>query len=193
MKAFEGYKAQKQGGSREYLPAGGYVAQILDAKEVRYDWGGVLLISFDISEGERKGFFKKDYAENTNEDRKWRGTYRLNIPKDDGSEKDGWSKRTFGGVMWAVEESNPGYHWDWNEAGLKGKTVGVLFRNREWEMNGNSGWSTECCKMISAQDVRDGKFKIPKDKPLANKPADGFADITKDDDIKMPWDENPVL
>lgn len=193
MKAFEGYKAQKQGGSREHLPAGGYVAQILSAKEVQYGWGSVLLISFDISEGEYKGFFKKDYAENTNENRKWSGTYRLSIPKDDGSEKDGWTKRTFGGVMWAVEDSNPGYHWDWNEAGLKGKTVGVLYRNYEWDIDGRTGWSTECCKMITVQDVRDGKFKVPKDKPLANKPAEGFTDVTKDDDIRMPWDEDPVL
>ena len=47
--------------------------------------------------------------------------------------------------------------------------------------------------MITVQDVRDGKFKVPKDKPLANKPAEGFTDVTKDDDIRMPWDEDPVL
>ena len=43
---------------------------------------------------------------------------------------------------------------------------GVLFRNKEWEMNGRTGWTTEACSAIDAQSVRDGKLKMPKDKPL---------------------------
>lgn len=193
MKAFNGFEAKKQGGEREKLPAGGYVAKIMNAEEISYSWGSVLLISFDVIEGEYKDFFRRDYQENTNEDRKWRGTYRLTIPRDDGSEKDEWTKRTFGNAIWAIEDSNRGYAWDWNEAGLKNKTVGVLFRNREWEIDGNTGWTTECCKLTSADDIRNGKFKMPKDKPLENKPADSFADITKDDGMRMPWDEPTVL
>lgn len=196
MKAFNGYKAQKQGGAREILPAGGYVAKILNAEEKRYDWGDVLLISFDISEGERTGFFNKDYQENSSEDKKWRGTYRLPIPKDDGSEKDGWTKNTFGGAMWAIEESNPGYAWNWDEKTLKGKTVGVLFRNKEWEMNGNTGWTTECCKLESADDIRNGKFRTPKDKPLKNKQSnasDFVPNVEVDDGEKLPWETEGAL
>lgn len=197
MRAFKGYEAKKQGGAREILPAGGYVAKILNAEEKRYDWGDVLLISFDISEGEHSGFFNKDYQENTNEDKKWRGTYRLNIPKDDGSEKDGWTKNTFGGAMWAIEESNHGYTWNWDEKSLKGKTVGVLFRNKEWEMNGNTGWTTECCKLESADDIRNGKFRMPKDKPLKNKSTNNSSDfvpnIEVDDDEKLPWETEGAL
>ena len=92
MKAFNGYKAEKAA-TREQLPVGGYVAKILDAEEVTYTWGSVLVISFDIAEGEHAGFWKKDYQNQTGEDKKWRGTYRLTIPADDGSEKDEWSKR----------------------------------------------------------------------------------------------------
>lgn len=68
--------------------------------------------------------------------------------------------------MWAVESSNSGYHWDWNESGLKGKLVGVLFRNKEWEMNGNTGWTTECCSMVDVESVRQNRFTMPKNKPL---------------------------
>lgn len=197
MRAFKGYEAKKQGSAREILPAGGYVAKILNAEEKRYDWGDVLLISFDISEGEHSGFFNKDYQENTNEDKKWRGTYRLNIPKDDGSERDGWTKNTFGGAMWAVEESNQGYTWNWDEKSLKGKTVGVLFRNKEWEMNENTGWTTECCKLESADDIRNGKFRMPKDKPLKNKSTNNSSDfvpnIKVDDDEKLPWENEGAL
>ena len=165
MKQFGGFEVKKSA-AREPLPAGGYVAKILNAEEVSYDWGSVLLISFDIMEGQYKDFFAKDYKEQDREDKKWRGTYRLSEPKDDGSEKDGWTKRTFGNAIWSVEESNPGYHWDWNEVGLKEKIVGVLFRSREWEMNGNTGWTTECCALASVDDIRQGKYRQPKDKPL---------------------------
>lgn len=166
MKKFAGFEAKKSGGAREILPAGGYVAKILNAEEVSYDWGNILLISFDILEGDYKDFFDADYSGQDIEDKKWRGTYRLREPKDDGSEKDGWTKRTLGNAIWAIEESNPGYHWNWDETTMKGKIVGVLFRNREWEMNGNTGWTTECCALTSADDIRKGNFRQPKDKPL---------------------------
>lgn len=165
MKPFNGAKAERRA-QREKLPAGGYIAKILDAKEVEYGWGTVLLISFDIVEGEYKDFFRKDYSAQQQEDKKWHGTYRLVEPKDDGSEKDGWTKNTFNNAIWAWEKSNSGYHWDWNEAGLKGKMVGVLFRNREWEMNGNTGWTTECCDFTDVASIRGNTFKVPKDKPL---------------------------
>ena len=85
MRAFSGFAPEKSS-AREQLPVGGYIAKILNAEEVKYDWGSVLLISFDIAEGDYMNFFEKDYASPQSEDRKWRGTYRLNIPKDDGSE-----------------------------------------------------------------------------------------------------------
>lgn len=191
MRKFRDFEAKKIGG-RELLPAGGYVAKILDAKEVNYDWGSVIQISFDISEGPNKDFFKRDYNNQDREDKKWRGTYRLNVPNDDGSEKDGWTKRTFGNAIWAIESSNPGYHFDWDETSFRGKNVGVLYRNREWEMNGNTGWTTECCSLASADEVRDGNFRMPKDKPLANKPAAagfGFGSFAAigDDDNELPF------
>lgn len=194
MKAFNGFEAKKQGGEREKLPAGGYVAKIMNAEEVSYSWGSVLLISFDIVEGEYKDFFRKDYQENTNEDKKWRGTYRLSVPKDDGSEKDEWTKRTFGNAIWAIEDSNSGYAWDWNEAELKNKMVGVLFRNREWEMNGNTGWTTECCKLTSVDDIRNEKFKMPKDKPL-DKAQQNAVDMmpAANDDDDLPWANTGAL
>ena len=158
----------KKAGVREKIPAGGYIAKILDAKEINYDWGSVIQISFDIIEGDYKDFFKRDYNNQDREDKKWRGVFRLREPVDDGSERDGWTKRTFGNAIWAIEESNPGYHFDWDESKFVGKTVGVLFRNREWEMNGNTGWSTECCALTSTDEIHRQTFRQPKDKPLSN-------------------------
>ena len=170
MKAFNGLEIKKSVSASEPLPAGGYVAKILNAKVETYDWGEKLCISFDIAEGEYKDFFSKQYKENTREDKKWKGNFRLTVPQESNQYFDS-QKRTFGNAIWAIEESNPGYHWDWNEAALKGKMVGVLFRNYEYDVDGRQGWSTECCTFVSVEDVRTGNFKHPKDKPLRNKTA----------------------
>jgi hypothetical protein len=191
MKPYNGFESKKSSSARELLSAGGYVVKIMDAKEETYDWGKIILISFDVAEGEHTGFFAKDYRENTNEDKKWRGTYRLREPKDDGTEQDGWTKNTFGGATWAVEASNPGYHWDWDESKLKGKAVGVLYRNKEWEMNGNTGWTTECCALTDIDTIRNGTFKMPKDKPLKAKKATAgasvFTQAPGEDDEDLPF------
>ena len=147
------------------LPAGGYVAKILNAKVDEYNWGEVLVISFHISEGEYKDCFSKQYKENTREDKKWKGNFRLTVPNE-GNQYFDSQKRTFGNAIWAIEESNPGYHWDWNEAALKGKMVGVLFRNREWEIEGKTGMTTEACTFVSVDDIRTNNFKTPKPKML---------------------------
>ena len=192
IKQYNGAKAQRRA-AREILPAGGYVAKILDAQVQSYDFGDMLVLSFDIAEGPYAGFFKRDYNANPNEDKKWRGTVRLSIPKDDGTERDEWSKNSFNGFIYSIEDSNPGYTWDWNEAMLKGKMIGVLFRNKEWEFRGDRGWTTECCSVDAVSVIREGKFKQPKDKPLkasssaaAPAAASSYTDLT-DDDGTLPF------
>lgn len=177
MRPYSGFSAEPTR-TTEPLPAGGYVARILKAEEVTYDYGSRLIISFDIEEGEHKGHFANNYKAQNGEDKRWKGVLRQSIPKDDGSEKDGWSKRSFNNLIWAIEDSNPGYHWDWNEVALKGKLIGVLFRNKEWEMNGKTGWTTECSSTTSVENIRAGKFRVPADKPLANKSATNSFEFT---------------
>ena len=166
MKKFEGYEKARVMTDRERLPIGGYIVKILDAEELTYGWGRVLAISFDIEEGEHKGYYQQDYDMQQKEDKKWKGVYRLNIPKDDKTEMDEWTANTFKTATVAIEDSNTGYHWDWDEKKLKGKIVGALFRNKEYEFNGNRGFFTECCAFRPADIIRSGKFRMPKDKLL---------------------------
>ena len=170
MKAFNGLEIKKSVSASEPLPAGGYVAKILNANVEEYSWGEKLVISFDVAEGEYKDFFGKQYKENTREDKKWKGNFRLTVPNE-GNQYFDSQKRTFGNAIWAIEESNPSFRWAWDENALKGKMVGVLFRNYEYDVDGRQGWSTECCTFVSVEDVRTGNFKQPKDKPLRNKTA----------------------
>ena len=169
MKAFNGLEIKKSVSASEPLPAGGYVAKILNAKVEEYSWGEKLIISFDIAEGEYKDFFRKQYNENTREDKKWKGNFRLTVPQENNQYFDS-QKRTFGNAIWAVEESNPSFRWAWDETALKGKMVGVLFRDREWEIEGKTGMTTEACTFVSVDDVRTNNFKMPKPKML-NKTA----------------------
>lgn len=197
MKRYSGAKAEKSA-AREQLPIGAYIAQIISAKEEKFDWGARLLVAFDIAEGSHKGFYQKDFDVQTGEDKKWRGVYRLYEPKDDGSEKDEWTKRTFNNFIYALEDSNRDYHMDWGpiESGdfsqLKGKSLGILFRNEEWEMDTadgyKTGWSTRPFAALSTGDVKDSNFKMPNEKPLKNKRAasSGFAEL-KEEDGELPF------
>ena len=175
MRPFNNYETTQTISARAQLPVGAYICRILKAEEKVYnsskgEWHK-LEISFDISEGEHKDFYANDYKAQTGEDKKWKGVMRMNIPSDDGSEADNWAKRSFKTNILAIEESNNGYHWDWNEAQLKGKTVGIVFRSEEWEYNGKRGWRTAPFKMVPAADVKSGNIKIPDPKPLNGKAA----------------------
>ena len=175
MRPFNNYDTTQTISARAQLPVGAYICQILKAEEKVYssskgEWHK-LEVSFDISEGEHKDFYANDYRSQSGEDKKWKGVLRMNIPSDDGSEADNWAKRSFKTNILAIEESNNGYHWDWNEAQLKGKTVGIVFRSEEWEYNGKRGWRTAPFKMVPAADVKSGNVKIPDPKPLNGKAA----------------------
>lgn len=186
IKSWSDFEVKKSGSSRAILPAGGYVCEIKSVKEETYDWGNRLALMIEVIEGDYKGFWRADYDQNTNDDRKWRGIYRLRLPKDDGSESDAWTKRSFGNFIWAVQESNPGYVWAWDENTLKGKKIGVIYRNYEWAMNDRTGWSTEAAGSASVEDIRSGNYRPLKDRPLKNRPVtvDVVADeVESEDDL----------
>jgi hypothetical protein len=186
MKAYKGFESKVMG-DFEQLPSGGYVCEIKQAEEIQNQRGGSRLeISVDIAEGDYKGYFANLYKADTREDKKWRGTFRLRLPKDDGSEQDAWKKRSLGNTIWALEQSNPGFSWDWDEKKLKGKKIGLLYRNKEWEMNGRTGWTTEAISAESIDNIREGKFRIPKDKALPVK-ATTPVFTEEEDDGELPF------
>lgn len=168
IKQYNGAKAEKKT-SAAPLPAGGYVARIMGAEVKTYSGIDQLIISLDIAEGEHKDHFAKNYRSNTNEDRKWKGTFRIWVP-DEGSKYFTTQKTNFDNLIHALQTSNNGYHFDWDEKKLKGKMLGVLYRDKEWEYDGRTGWTTECCEVLDVDSIRKNDFKMPKPKPL-NKPA----------------------
>lgn len=156
------------------LPAGAYVCTIRQAAVKQTNYGSQLCILFDIADGEWAGYYSDDFANNPRDDKKWKGVLRQFLPKNDGSDKDEWAKSLLKGLVTAVEESNRGYTWDWDERSLAGKDIGILMRNEEWEYNGKTGWAARPFRAISVDSVADGSYTIPKDKPLKNKAADVY-------------------
>ena len=148
------------------LPLGAYVCTIKQAVVRQTDYGDQLCIVFDISTGEWAGYYQDDFDNNSRDDKKWKGVLRQFLPKNDGSDRDEWAKSLLKGLTTAVEESNRGYTWDWEEKSLAGKEVGILMRNEEWEYNGKHGWAVRPFRAISVDSIADATFKLPKDKPL---------------------------
>lgn len=188
MKQYNGYKAEISKAYEE-LPVGAYLCKIMNAEEVSYDWGSKLLLSLDIAEGEHADYFAKKYREDRREDKRWGCVLGLYEPKDDGSEKDEWTKRTFNNFVGCVEDANGGYHFDWDEKKLKGKKIAVVFRKEEWEFNGNTGWKVKPFRVIDMGKFNDGKWGKYDDKPLANKPtpAESYNSFSDDDSGDLPF------
>ena len=195
MKQLNGYAQAQAYSDSERLPVGGYVLKIMDVKYQENEWGDVIILSFDIEEGEQKGFFAANYKAQTGEDKRWKGTYRLRVPKDDGSEQDEWTKRRFKTVVAAFEESNAGYHWNWDEQTFKGKVIGALFNNKEYDFDGRHGFYTNCHSLVKAEKIRSGKFEVPADTLLKAQNGsrssalvgDGFMNIPDGIDEELPF------
>lgn len=182
MKPFKDYDKTQAFAEYERLPKGGYVLTVLGVAIQRWPSGDESLqLSCDISEGDYNGFFAKQYKEDAREDKKWKCNFNLSIPKEDGSERDGWTKRRFKTTMNAFEDSNPGYHWDWNEAGLKGKKIGGLFNIRQYEKNnGSVGEFTNLAALIDVNKIATGDYKLPADKLIEQTQASTSADVFMD-------------
>lgn len=191
IKQYTGYKPERIVASTP-LPVGGYVLNIMKASvEFTKSGSQVLVINFDVAEGENAGWFTKVWKNDTREDKKWKGTYRLFIPTGDGSDDDKLTVRSFNNFVACLEESNPGYHWDWNEAGIKNLKIGGIWRNREYDFDGRVGWTTEMGGVATVDEIRAGTFKPLKDKPLAKKQAaaasSNWSDIPAPDDDDCPF------
>lgn len=201
MKQFSGYEdakkaAQSMGGSR--LPVGAYVIKILGVKfqEGQNGNSDSIAIQFDITEGEQKDFFKNQYENNTSEDKKFKGKTSIYVPKDDGSEKDTWTKNAFAKWTDSFEQSNEGYSWDWNEAKWKGLTVGLVFGETGTVVDGKEILYTEPRFPVNAQLVRDGKAPEAKFKAKngytgnSEQPKNdskGFMNIPDGIEEELPW------
>ena len=143
------------------IPAGGYECVVKNVKYAKYDWGDRIEMAFDVTAGDFQNFFQDKFDADTSENNKWKGVFRLSVPKDDGSQEDGWTMNRFKTTMDHFEKSNDGYVWNWDESTLKGKSIGIIFRTRYTNINGRNISYSEACRTASIDDIRSGNFKVP--------------------------------
>jgi len=188
MKQFKGY-GRKEQRVYEVLPKGAYVIKILDAKEEanRNGNGTHLKVSFDIAEGEYAGFYMAAFQNDTREDKKWNNDAVIYITcPDDNSEQ--YVVDNFNRFMTAVEDSNEGYHWAWDETTLKNKLVGAKFCNEQSQYNGKIYDHTKAKWFIKAQLIRDGKYgKLPNDVLIKKDNSADFVNVPEGVDEEIPF------
>ncbi len=198
IKKFNDFDQTKGYTDSAQLPRGGYVCKIVGAKPMDGGYGQSIKIAFDIIEGDYKDYYQKKYAANNSEDKKWPGTFLLNVPSDDGSERDGWTKRRFRTFTDALEDSNLGYHFDWDETKFKNKLIGFVFNYREWEASdGKVVLIPNPANVTSVDNIRKENYKIPADRMLkgrkatapASSPADpmGFMAVPEGSEEEIPF------
>ena len=141
----------------------------------------------EITEGEYKDQYHKvfeDQKERYGGDVKYKGSFKLRPPIDG---DDPWIKKVFEGNLWCVEQSNPGYAWDWDEKKLVGKKIGINVRERLYTGNDGSDRSTtEIGQFEPIDDVRNGKCKEMKARDgrrsdssaTASTTGEGFTDVS---------------
>lgn len=164
IQGFKDYDKTQVYGNFKSLPKGAYIIEIKDAKVKESDGNQRIELAFDIADGEYKGYYADNYKNQKDEDKKWKGIATLWVPKDDGTEQDEWSKRRFKTFTTALEDSNPGYRFDWDETKFKGKKVAGLFRYKDFEGDdGKPHRTLQLNSYCSIDDFKKGNYKLPKD------------------------------
>ena len=166
-------QAQAYDSDFKRLPVGGYVCEIRKMEETITPKTGVQMVSvsFDIAEGEYKDYYAKQYrrekARETTGGRaaRWRGVYNI-FPYTG----EGLTNPVFKGLLVCLEKSNDRFRivWPLNPEVFKGKKVGLLFREEEYEAGDQSiRTGLKPCAARTVECIRRGEFSIPARKTLA--------------------------
>lgn len=157
MKKIENFSEIKASGEFDSLKPGGYIGVLYKAEDESDK--EYLKVFFDIAEGEFAGYYKNLY----NQFNFWGGTFFRSYKEK--------ALSMFKGFIKAVEESNPGYVWNWDESTLKGKKVGLILQEEEFVPTGGAHAGelrTHLIvqKVVNVETIKSGNFKVPELKKL---------------------------
>lgn len=157
MKKIENFEEIKASSEFDSLKPGGYVCTLMEAKDESDK--EYLKVSFDVAEGEFADYYRNLYkAMNF-----WGGVFIRSYKEK--------ALSMFKGFIKAVEESNVGYVWNWDESTLKGKKVGLILQEEEYVPTGGAHAGelrTRLIvqKVVNVETIKSGNFKVPKLKKL---------------------------
>ena len=168
------------------LAPGGYICAINDVKNVPEK--EYLEIYFDIVKGDEKGYFQKQYDNDTRPNKKWPngGTMRRSYSDN--------SAAFFKGFITSIEKSNKNFTWNWDETKLKNKYFGAVIGEEEYiNQNGGKSVSLKVVFVHSVDAIENGDFTVPELKALnttkaSNQPVKPEFRSPFDDDESSPFD-----
>ena len=141
------------------LPVGAYKIIILDAA-VREEFGKEkLVLRFDIADGKYKDFyankFKRQKEADSQTQPKWKGIFKQNT--------SGKSTSYFKGLVKVIEDSNHGFHFNFDESTLKGKKLGMIFTEQSFtdKKTNKEIFYVAATTPITIADLESGNFDIP--------------------------------
>lgn len=153
MKPIQGWNLVNEAGEFKRLPAGIYGVKLTSVKN--NEEGQYFEITCDIVKGEFKDYFKSQVEAGLKDNSKTLRSYKTNaLP-------------FFKAFITAVEKSNPGYEWDWDESKLVGKNVIAVFGEEEYkDKDGNVKVATRVVEFRSLEAYQQGKITVPELKKL---------------------------
>ena len=202
MIKFDGMKAEESKGAVKNLPAGPYVAVILDAKVEGLAPDQQLAIYLDIAEGPYKNFYSDKYRaqkeRGSNYEIKYKGILRLRIPNPDNKkalypESD---QRRFNDMIARLQNSNPGVNFcpdGFDEGLMKGRMIGISVVEDEY--NGNV--FTKPFRLENVDDVREGRVPVLAKRERSENPTTPAPTMTDQKSgmnivtEQLPWDDKP--
>lgn len=172
------------------LPAGGHGCMIHKAEVVTVGEEHIvqLHIYFDIAEhGEYDGFYKAKFENGKKWGTPtWQGIFKQRVYGADESTTNPYFK----GLITAIEESNPGYKWNWDEKSLAGKRIGFIFREEEFLSTKGEVLTTVrpawACGYDGANEIEAPTVKKLDPSKL---PANiAHPELTPANEEKLPWE-----
>lgn len=154
MKVIENWNNIEAKGMEDFksLPIGAYECIIRSAEVYKNPTSEKesFRVQVDIANGEYKGYFQQRYNNDTRSDKTWdnNSTRYLAFQGDNVS--------YFKGFITSVENSNPGYKWDWDETKLTGKKICGVYQYEEYEkQDGTKAVKVRLNKFRSLDKMKD--------------------------------------
>lgn len=157
MKKIENFEQVKASGEFDQLKPGGYIGVLYKAEDESDK--EYLKVFFDIADGEFAEYYKNLYSQFNF----WGGVFFRSYKEK--------ALSMFKGFIKSVEESNPGYVWNWDESTLKGKKIGLILQEEEFVPTGGAHAGelrTRLIvqKVVNVETIKSGKYKVPEFKKL---------------------------
>ena len=185
MRKIENYDSIQASSGEFARPGnGGYILEIVNVTDVPYNAqtgkGDYLRIDYDIAVGDFKGYYTEQ------NERFGGGKWFANVIKSYKEKALGMFKHFTN----CVEESNPGFKWNWQEDKLVGCRFGATLQEEEYEKNdGNIGKRLIVKDIKTVKQIMDGDFKVPTTKKLkkpVSAPTSDFM-MLDDPDSQLPF------